>query len=180
MLAARRQERKERVRTPPRLYPPPPPVSPSSRTRRHQQRFDVVGVEDPQQVVEGADEPAAAVRERPHQLVGLQEAFLCALHLGAWPQRKRGDALEADSRTADRRYLAQVAQQPGAGPGLAEAGHPVGVPGVAQQQLGRPQGEQDAEPGGERGQELAEAGPGESRLEGRHPAETEADRLRPR
>lgn len=52
-----------------------------SRTRRHQQRFDVVWVEDSEQVVKGPDEPAAAVREHLHQLLGLQETFFCALHL---------------------------------------------------------------------------------------------------
>lgn len=52
-----------------------------SLTRRGQQQFDVVGVEDSEQVIKGPDEPAATVREHLHQLLGLQEAFFCALHL---------------------------------------------------------------------------------------------------
>lgn len=43
-----------------------------SHTRRHQQRFDIVGVEDSDQVVKWADEPAAAVLEHLHQLINLQ------------------------------------------------------------------------------------------------------------
>lgn len=50
-------------------------------TGRRQQRFDVVGVEDSEQVVKGADEPAATVGEHLDQLLDLQEAFFCALHL---------------------------------------------------------------------------------------------------
>lgn len=53
-----------------------------SLTGRRQQRSDVVGVEDSEQVVKGADEPAATVSEHLDQLIGLQEAFFCALHLG--------------------------------------------------------------------------------------------------
>lgn len=52
-----------------------------SHTRRHQQWFDVVGVENSEQVIKGPDEPAATEGEPLHQLVGLQEAFFCALHL---------------------------------------------------------------------------------------------------
>lgn len=59
-----------------------------SHTGGHQQRFDVVGVEDSDQVIEWADEPAAAVREHLHQLIDLQETFFCALHLRMLPQRK--------------------------------------------------------------------------------------------
>lgn len=50
-------------------------------TWRHQQRLDVVGVEEFDQVIERADEPAARVRVRPHQLVRLLETLLTALHL---------------------------------------------------------------------------------------------------
>lgn len=40
-------------------------------------------MEEPDQVIERADEPAAGVRVHPHQVVHLQEAFLRALHLRA-------------------------------------------------------------------------------------------------
>lgn len=66
-----------------------------SRTRRRQQRFDVVGVEDSEQVVKGADEPAAAVREHLHQLLGLQEAFFCALHLRKEVSQRRDEHISA-------------------------------------------------------------------------------------
>lgn len=51
------------------------------RTWRHQQRFDVVGVEKSHQMIERANEPAAGVQVCPHQLICLLETFFAALHL---------------------------------------------------------------------------------------------------
>lgn len=51
-------------------------------TRSQQQWSDVVGVEDSDQMIERADEPAAGVRVLLHQVIHLQKSLLCALHLG--------------------------------------------------------------------------------------------------
>lgn len=50
-------------------------------TRSHEQRPDVVRVEEPDQVIERAEEPAARVCVHPHQLIHMLETFFCALHL---------------------------------------------------------------------------------------------------
>lgn len=50
-------------------------------TWRHQQRLDVVRVEEFDQVIERANEPAARVPVCPHQLVRQLETLLTALHL---------------------------------------------------------------------------------------------------
>lgn len=50
-------------------------------TRCHQQRLDVVRVEESDKMIERTEEPAAGVCVRLHQLIHLEETFLCALHL---------------------------------------------------------------------------------------------------
>lgn len=50
-------------------------------TRCHQQRFDVVRVEESDQVIERTKETAAGVFVPLHQVIHLEETFLCALHL---------------------------------------------------------------------------------------------------
>lgn len=51
------------------------------RTGSHEKRFDVVWVEESDQVIEWAEEPAAGVFVRLHQFIHIQETFLCAPHL---------------------------------------------------------------------------------------------------
>ena len=50
-------------------------------TGRHEQRFDVVRVEDSDQVIERTQEPAAGVFVHLHQVVHLEQTLLRALHL---------------------------------------------------------------------------------------------------
>lgn len=71
-------------------------------------------------------------------------------------------------------YLAQVAQQPGVGMWLAEAGQPVREPGVSRQQPRRPNRNQGSQSCSEHNQDPTEARPAEDGPEERHPG-TESD-----